>query len=1340
MAKQIKLGFDKIPVPFTQSYEQLYDINTGVPLRDADGNPLYTEELSSVKEYGNTQTSTSIHVNNQLLTSGAVPVIEQFPEQSQVSSSLLGVPRAEVQLSLFSDVSTYGLDENIWEYFSIGSLGYQPTEWVTRRNKTYGNRFYQRLEEIPNEQALAIVGYPTPWSYPFGPNWKDVFGLYNETLFKEYVGFITLGNWFYDYYKDRNREAFAKANFLSKEYAMATPDGKDVEYFVNGDVTIEKIFEEIEQWTITWMKLRDGELVDDTGAKVTFPSEGALPPGYNASNTSPGYYSNGNYAQLESKRTYRYQPGRISGFTYGIRSSTDPASLSNIIEWGCGNDTDEYVFQLKGSQFNIVRRSVIPLPVSNLVHMKLTESDQKIVKSLNPLRSSAYKQESGDFTGDDTLYETVIPRDKFNGDPLNGNGASGYIVNFENVTMWKIEFSWYGAIGAKFYVYIPVGNNGARWVLIHTLIIENELNRPCLKDPFFKFRYMMVMQDTSNLRTPQYIYKYGASYYIDGGDEGTTTIHSYPSNPVTITSNNTRSVLGIWPKNYIYNSDGIGNPNRKDVIPQKMSITSSVAAQINVIDCEGCPGFGHHYAPSLSNGVSGVTGNFVISPGGDYLVPDELSGVVNNSGTISTVTIDAPQTTNGLSVNMPVNRLAGTGNFGPGAYISAINANTNTITVETLVRVNGSISGTTLTTSGLTQAYVGASITGTGVLANTTISSVVNATTAVVSVNHTSPVNNVLLSIKTLNTAGALSFTTVPADWKPTSGYKKIIGNGLYSSYIDSEGKIFRRTGSSTRNNEITNGNYNNTKTVVKYDGTKFDRIDSAGNPAVFQNVRLTGYNAIAASTVPLTKNKMRINFLNPIPTDEGHFAEFIFGVTKKLPSLQSQTVNGEVQQKLVFGGQPLDLEKDVLYAEWAQYSMYKDLDGFDTGESEPRIGYVFEVDYRIPSPAGYDSGRCSQIRIDVEEEGFQATYAVRSELPSTVIAEVDNDDKTAGAQHFLVFTSNALSAVAGVEGGEIGILDANGRFYGSNVFFLGATLIQYQDNQTIKWCIPIAPPTGVTLDVTNLFKDIDQISLKTLTLSSRYIFKSKVFNYDVFPLYVIAGLRDNARINNITLEEEDEIGKFSHTPNWLKDSTSSITVVNSGKPARVETRSGTIVASAASTRITGLSSTRNLRYGMTLAKIGVSAGAFGSLPFITGVVSDTEITISASSNNTAGAITFTATDVDAEDYNPSTGYFESGGKSFEGLPPTNFIDNYRLDAGQVDTQLQQPLRPGSVRSTFYIGENETTEVELTHIYGPDRYTLTPGLKNTTATFITGKAIKENSSGEVQINLITKEQ
>jgi len=52
---------------------------------------------------------------------------------------------------------------------------------------------------------------------------------------------------------------------------------------------------------------------------------------------------------------------------------------------------------------------------------------------------------------------------------------SVYSYDFTKVTMLKIEFSWYGAVGALFLAYVPVGNGEARWVRVHHLRASNQL-------------------------------------------------------------------------------------------------------------------------------------------------------------------------------------------------------------------------------------------------------------------------------------------------------------------------------------------------------------------------------------------------------------------------------------------------------------------------------------------------------------------------------------------------------------------------------------------------------------------------------------------------------------------------------------------------------------------------------------------------------------------------------------------------------------------------------------------------------------------------------------------------
>jgi hypothetical protein len=1085
MSKQIKIGFNQVPAPTSQVFEPLYDINTGIILRNAQNQILYTTEPSALGNFLKSDRSLSVHANNE--TDSALVIQEQFAETSQVSSSLLGVPRSEIQLSLFSDVSTYGLDDNTWEFFR-SPVPFQPVEWATRNNPTYGPRFNQRLEEVPEEQAIALTGFPAPWTFPFGPNFNDV-GLFNSALYERYKRFINLGNLLYDSFDSAGFTNFAEKTFLSSNYVLIVND----EIVYNSNFSIEEIFSKIESWTLSWMKLRDGQLIDPNGLRLRFPTT------FDASNTSPGYFSQRNYyCQLESKKTFRYQPGRISGFTFGVRASTDPGSVQNIIEWGCANETDEYMFQLKGSQFNIIRRSIIPLPETNLKNMNLTENDQQFKPVLNPWRNSDLGQ--GTQFNYPELWETVIPRNKFNGDGLDGNGLSGYVISFEEVTMYKIEFSWYGAIGAKFYAYVPASNDQARWVLIHTIIIENELGKPCLNDPFFKFRYVLSMSDTSNLTFPQYIYKYGASYYIDGGDEGTVTNHSYSSNIIDINNFNSRSVFGILPKDVILNQDGISIKNRKDIIPTKMTISSSTSARVDIVECEGCPGHSHHYAPSLLNGTSGVVGSLTIS----------------EDGTTATF-----EPSNSTQVNF------------------------------------------------------------------------------------------------------------VPEN---PDQYSKVIGSGLYDLYLyklsDETLGIARRSANSRTNNNINKqSTYINTDLVRLANG---QTVPVKGR--TFENVRLTQYSNFIASTVRLTKKNIRINFLNPRATDSStHFADFMLGITDQVPTVDV------VSNELLFGGLPVDLEK-LLFVEFSHWFADKDVNGNDRRESDPRVGNVFEMDPRLRVPSGVDSGRCSSCNITVTESEFLVEYQ-------------NSNPESGESGNFLIFNSSEILNFDSLLGGELGIVSTStGKLEGSGIF--------YTDDKPTAYADPVTNQIRYYISITEPAQNIQIVYTRLCTMEGRYVRRSKVFKWNLYPLYIVVGMRDRARINNITIEEFDEISKFSYTPTWIKSASSSITVINSG--------------------------------------------------------------------------------IANERFDPVTGLFNSGGFSNPGDLSSNYRSVNRLDSTQIDNQLQQPLRPGEVKSTFFVGKDETNEIDLTHVFGYDRLVLTPGLLNAKATFVISKSL--DSPGQIQINLNVKEQ
>lgn len=63
----------------------------------------------------------------------AIPVIEQQKIQSEVALSLLGIPRGEVALGIFSDVNTYDVNPTEWsssplEYTTGHGIQHRPSE------------------------------------------------------------------------------------------------------------------------------------------------------------------------------------------------------------------------------------------------------------------------------------------------------------------------------------------------------------------------------------------------------------------------------------------------------------------------------------------------------------------------------------------------------------------------------------------------------------------------------------------------------------------------------------------------------------------------------------------------------------------------------------------------------------------------------------------------------------------------------------------------------------------------------------------------------------------------------------------------------------------------------------------------------------------------------------------------------------------------------------------------------------------------------------------------------------------------------------------------------------
>ena len=632
---------------------------------------------------------------------GTLGVEEVFPSTSEVSSSLLGIPRAETQLGLFSNVSTYGFDPDSFVYYTDNrSIG--PAVWVERETEREGPHYQSRVEEVGNEGALRISSFPVPYTFPYPPLSKvlnadgdDIGGRFSETAWFKWQNWLSLGKTLFEYFKvlrdlesGENKEKYN--NFLTR-FLPAINIWDDETFYGNqffGGSTTE-YYRQISIWTETWNFMNAGTLFEPvtnqklnfewlngeqlqlrgTGTDLTLNSGSITGTGNEGVDsegnpTTPVTYTNpfkeewlnrtwtssneggvptsldfvpgynpvgGQFALLQSRQAFRYQPGRISGYTFGTRATMTKETANNYAEWGIFNDFDEYVFRREGANFFIVRRSTVHLPLTTRQELGVADADgvddDDEVKYYDKIIAGDVYQ----------IQEIILPREKFNGDSLNGNGPSGYLLTTDEITMYKIEFGWYGAIGLRLYAYIPIENGKARWVVVHTFVIENKLLEPSMGDPFFRFKYEMQIgaSQAPRITEPQILYKYGTSMYIDGGDEGTVNTFSQTSDiknlPFQAGGGNYVSIFGIYPKTNIVTggTDAQGNPvsvpNKKIIIPKSMSITATAVtpgetnamAEINFTKCTACTGSAYLYMPNIENGNHNQTRKFKKLPTND---------------------------------------------------------------------------------------------------------------------------------------------------------------------------------------------------------------------------------------------------------------------------------------------------------------------------------------------------------------------------------------------------------------------------------------------------------------------------------------------------------------------------------------------------------------------------------------------------------------------------------------------------------------------------------------------------------------------------------------------------
>jgi hypothetical protein len=251
------------------------------------------------------------------------------------------------------------------------------------------------------------------------------------------------------------------------------------------------------------------------------------------------------------------------------------------------------------------------------------------------------------------VYEYKIPRSRFSFDSLNGEttesvyysdvvkdlgktrypgqpkaGATDltrdslWDIDFANVIMKKIEFSWYGAVGALFLAYVPTGTGEARWVRVHHLRCSNQLKTASLGNATLPLTYdvygggapkqqgkstMQISAYASGKSVSEFITKYGSSYYIDGGDRGTVRLFNY-SQPAATRVPQSRLFEKLIEPGYntpksefrIFNSPGRGRGDLYIGSTVRFGTSSSDTARVTWVERQGLHNTANSFTASPS--------------------------------------------------------------------------------------------------------------------------------------------------------------------------------------------------------------------------------------------------------------------------------------------------------------------------------------------------------------------------------------------------------------------------------------------------------------------------------------------------------------------------------------------------------------------------------------------------------------------------------------------------------------------------------------------------------------------------------------------------------------------
>ena len=483
----------------------------------------------------------------------AVPVEVQNQQISEVSLSLLGIPRAEVALGIFADVTTYDVNPNEWQAEGAGTVTHLPTESAAR--VTLGSGVTANWEILSSKRFFRYQpGRVSAATFGVRTNITD-----KSTDVKKFGAFDKRDGYYIEV------QGGAQTSISDKEFNL---------YCVRRSSAFQS-----NEIGIRTANTADGDR-GTAGTDLVIVRAGLT-------------YIHAGLFDLSLRGVGVTIAGNAS--SNGTVSASPGLSFTVLPEY-------QYTYEYR-------------VPRKYFSHDRLDgQNYTQYYSDRTPGLSSFTLSIAGSADLPSVTYTNGSTVEDVNNDPVKKQSV--WDIDFSKVTMFKIEYSWYGAVGGHFLAYVPdaTTTGEARWVRMHHIRASNQLTSPSLSNPTLPLSYLVQKGSTI---TENSIYKYGASYYIDGGDKGTIVARSQSNTADRAVTVSGTTLLALRTRNTINSIR-----NRMQVYPTRLGIGTDARATVflikNPTTVSGTPSFtsADTLSPiefTTSSGVNTVSGGTTVA-------------------------------------------------------------------------------------------------------------------------------------------------------------------------------------------------------------------------------------------------------------------------------------------------------------------------------------------------------------------------------------------------------------------------------------------------------------------------------------------------------------------------------------------------------------------------------------------------------------------------------------------------------------------------------------------------------------------------------------------------------